>query len=144
MGSAIDRESLAAGLERHVKEEGEILQEYRILADTLTEGPLSFLVDRIVTEEEMHHFLLTTMCDWLRSPPTPGASLAAQGLDREAILRRTRMLQEHEKQTVEACRDLKSRLSGADAELIETLLDALALDSEKHHRLLSAVEKLIR
>jgi hypothetical protein len=54
------------------------------------------------------------------------------------------MLQEHEKQTVEACRDLNSRLSGADAELIETLLDALALDSEKHHRLLSAVEKLIR
>jgi hypothetical protein len=28
--------------------------------------------------------------------------------------------------------------------LIETLLDALALDSEKHHLLLSAVEKLIR
>jgi hypothetical protein len=144
MASTSDRESLAAELERHVAEESEILREYRTLSDALTEGPLSFLIDRIVTEEEMHHFLLTTMRDWLRSPPATGESLAAQGLDRDAILHHTRSLQAHEKKTVADCRDLKSRMSGADAEVIEALLEAMALDSEKHHLLLSAVEKLIR
>jgi hypothetical protein len=143
MASTIDRESLAAELERHMAEEGEILREYRALSDKLAEGPVSFLIDRIVTDEEMHHFLLHTLSDWLRTPPTPGESPAAQGVDRDAILRHTRLLKEHEKQTIKDCRDLISRLSGEEGELFETLLDAVALDSEKHHRLLSAVEKLL-
>jgi hypothetical protein len=124
-------------------EEGEILRDYRALSDKLGEGPVSFLIDRIVTDEEMHHFLLHTLSDWLRTPPTPGESPAAQGVDRDAILRHTRLLKEHEKQTIKDCRDLISRLSGEEGELFETLLDAVALDSEKHHRLLSAVEKLL-
>jgi hypothetical protein len=142
MASPTDREALAAELERHVTEEGEILQEYRRFSDKLTEGPLSVLVDHITTEEEMHHFLFRTLADWLKAPPAPGASLAAQGIDRDEILRHTRALQEHEQQTVEACRDLKSRLAGDDRELFEALLDAIALDSEKHHRLLTAVARL--
>ena len=78
-----------------------------------------------------------------------GGSVAAElGLHslaaycRDEILRHTRALQEHEQQTVEACRDLKSRLAGDDRELFEALLDAIALDSEKHHRLLAAVARL--
>ena len=144
MASPNDREALAAELDRHVTEEGEILQEYRRFSDKLEDGPLSVLVDHITTEEEMHHFLFRTLSDWLKAPPAPSASLAAQGLDRDEILRHTRALQEHEQETVEACRDLKSRLAGDDRELFEALLDAIALDSEKHHRLLSAVASLAR
>ena len=48
-----------------------------------------------------------------------------------------------ETKTIEECRDLISRLSGEGGELFEALLEAIALDSEKHHRLLSAVEKLL-
>jgi hypothetical protein len=147
MANKIDRETLAAALERHVKEEDEILLEYRKLSDRLSgrlpQSSLSVLVDHIVTEEEMHHFLLRTLGDWLRTPPSPGASLESQGLDREAILRDTRALKEHEKKTVAECRDLVARLSGDEGEIFETVLEAIALDSEKHHRLLAAVEKLI-
>jgi len=143
MASTNDRESLAAELERHMAEEGEILREYRALSDKLTEGPVSFLIDRIVTDEEMHHFLLHTLSNWLRTPPTPSESPVPQGADLEAILHQTHLLQEHEKQTIEDCRDLISRLSGEGGELFEALLEAVALDSEKHHRLLSAVEKLL-
>ena len=143
MANKNDREILAAALERHVMEEDQILQEYRKLSDKLTKSSLRVLVDHIVTEEEMHHFLLRTLADWLRTPPTREVSLAEQGLDRGAVLERTRALQEHEKKTIEACRGLRSQLSGADGELFDTLLDAVALDSEKHHRLLAAVEKLI-
>jgi hypothetical protein len=143
MASTNDRESLAAELERHMEEEGEILREYRVLSSRLAEGPVSFLIDRILTEEEMHHFLLHTLSSWLRTPPTTGESAPAQGADREAILRQTSALKEHETKTIEECRDLISRLSGEGGELFEALLEAIALDSEKHHRLLSAVEKLL-
>ena len=143
MANKNDREILAAALERHVMEEDEILQEYRKLSDKLTESPLRVLVDHIVTEEEMHHFLLRTLGDWLQTPPSQGESLESQGLDREAILRDTRALKEHEKKTVTECRELAAGLSGEEMVLFETVLEAIALDSEKHHRLLAAVEKLI-
>ena len=74
--------------------------------------------------------------------PARGGSGAGQGRDRDGIRRHTRALQEHEQETVGACRDLKSRLAGDDRELFEALLDAIALDSEKHHRLLSAIATL--
>lgn len=143
MNPANEREALAAEFDRHVEEEDEILKQYHALSDKLSEGPLSVLVNHIVTDEEMHHFLLRTMADWLRTPPAPDAGRSEPGLDREAILRHTRDLREHEKKTIETCRELKTRLSGEDRELFVTILDAIAFDSEKHHRLLSAVEKMI-
>jgi hypothetical protein len=143
MRSEAEREALAAEFDRHVAEEDEILREYHVLSDKLGEGPLSVLINHIVTEEEMHHFLLRTLSDWLRTPPTPGRSLAEQGLDHHAVLHHTRMLQQHEKKTIEACSSLKSRLSSEEGELFEGILDAIALDSEKHHRLLAIVERMI-
>jgi hypothetical protein len=53
------------------------------------------------------------------------------------------MLRGHEKKTIEACRGLKSRVSGGEGELFDTILEAIASDSEKHQRLLETVEKLI-
>lgn len=144
MTDVSDREELAAALDLHVLEESEILQDYRVLSDKLTDGPLRVLVDHVVTEEEMHHFLLRTLCDWLRAPVDPVESLSAQGLDRDAILRRTEMLKQHEQETVTACRELKGRIGDGDRELFETILEAVALDSEKHHLLLTAVERLVR
>jgi len=138
-----DREALAAVLDLHVLEESAILQDYRVLSDKLTDGPLRVLVDHVVTEEEMHHFLLRTLCDWLRAPVSPVESLSVQGLDRDAILRQTEALKQHERQTAEACRELKGRIGDADHELFETILEAVALDSEKHHLLLTAVERLV-
>ncbi len=142
-GSADQREVLAQQFDRHVEEEGEILQGYRALSDKLTEGPLSVLINQIATEEEMHHFLLRTMAEWLRSPPAPIKSLTEHGLDPESLLNQTRALQEHEKQTIDECRELKPRLVGEDREILETLLDVIALDSEKHHRILATLAKMI-
>ncbi len=142
-GSADQREALAQQFDRHVEEEGKILEGYGTLSDKLTEGPLSVLINQIATEEEMHHFLLRTMAEWLRSPPAPIRSLAEHGLDPEALLNQTRALQEHEKQTIAECRELKPRLVGEDRAILETLLDVIALDSEKHHRILTTLEKMI-
>jgi hypothetical protein len=53
------------------------------------------------------------------------------------------MLRGHEKKTIEACRGLQAQLSGDEGMLFDTILEAIASDSEKHQRLLEAVEKLI-
>ena len=143
MESADQREALAQQFDRHVEEEGKILQEYHTLSGKLTEGPLSVLINQIATEEEMHHFLLRTLAEWLRSPPEPMTSLAEQGLDHDAILNQTRALQEHEKQTIAECKELRPQFSGENQELFEALLDAITLDSQKHHLLLTTVEKII-
>jgi hypothetical protein len=144
MTDQTDRESLAAQLDLHVLEESAILQEFRTLSDTLQPGPLRVLVDHIVTEEEMHHFLMSTLCDWLRAPDHTAESLAAQDVDRDAVRRQTEVLVGHERKTVEACRDLARRFDGADSDLFTALLEAIALDSEKHQLLLATVAKLVR
>ena len=137
------REALAREFDRHRAEEGEILEGYHALSDQLGEGPLGLLINHIATEEEMHHFLLGTLSDWLRAPGSPDEALSERRADRDALLRQTRMLRGHEKKTIEACRGLQAQLSGDEGELFDTILDAIATDSEKHHRLLETVEKLI-
>ncbi len=143
MRAEVEREALAAECDRHVAEEDEILKEYHALSDVLPDGPLSVLINQIVTEEEMHHFLLRTLSEWLRAPNDPVGDMPPEGVDRDSILRQTRALQEHEKKTIEECRSLKSRFSGEEGALYECLLEAIALDSEKHHLLLATVARVI-
>ncbi|MFQ5416803.1 MAG: hypothetical protein ACE5FL_07115, partial [Myxococcota bacterium] len=69
MKSEADRAALACEFDRHRAEEGEILKSYHALSDELGKGPLALLINHIATEEEMHHFLLSTLSDWLRNPP---------------------------------------------------------------------------
>ncbi len=144
MESNKERESLAANFDRHAEEEGKVLGEYRALSEKLEDGPIGFLIDLILTEEEQHHFLLSTMTKWLREPPSAGKSVGLQGINREELLKHTEKLRRHEQETINTYRNLKSQLSGEDRELLDTLLDGMVLDSEKHHRLLLAVEKMIK
>ena len=138
-----ERESLACEFDRHRAEEGEILESYHALSDELGKGPLGLLINHIATEEEMHHFLLGTLSDWLRTSPGLEECVPEDGPDRDALLRQTRMLRGHEQKTIEACRGLKSRLTDGEGDLFDTILEAIATDSEKHQRLLETVERLI-
>jgi hypothetical protein len=138
-----EREALATEFERHVVEEDRILQEYHALSDKLPEGPLSVVVNHIVTDEEMHHFLLRTLAEWMRETPSEAEVLGDVGPDREALLRNTRALMGHEQETIEACRALGERLTGEEGELFRGIIDAISLDSQKHHRLLGLVERLV-
>jgi hypothetical protein len=136
------REALADEIERHIGAEEEILQEYHVLVDQLPEGPLSILVNQITTEEEMHHFLLSTLAEWLRSEPEVDSSNLLAGIDRSAIADRARLLQDHEQATIDACSELKEQVQDEPGELLEALLDVLILDSQKHHRLLAALDRI--
>ena len=142
--SMTERTSLAAQFERHADEEGKILAEYRVLAEKLGSGAASNLVSHILTEEELHHLLLRTLATWMRAAPAEHAPAIPPGADRAELLRLTRILRTHELETIEACRGTKARLAGAgDDALVGIWLDAMVLDSEKPHRLLGAVEKML-
>jgi ferritin-like metal-binding protein YciE len=138
-----EKELLAAKFDHHAKEEGEILEAYRVLAEKLGDSSAGLLVSHILTEEEMHHLLLSTMAKWLRESRTNQERVLPKGANRAELLRMTRELEQHERETIDACRSLKAELAGGEGDLLGTLLDAMILDSEKHHRLLVAVEKLV-
>lgn len=142
MNSDNRREALADEIERHIGAEEAILKEYHVLADQLPEGPLSILINQITTEEEMHHFLLSTLAEWLRTKADTRTGGLLDGGNRRAIANRARLLQDHEQTTIDACSELKQQLEGEGEELLEALLDVLILDSRKHHRLLSALDRL--
>jgi len=136
------RTALADEIEGHISAEEAILKEYHILVDQLPEGPISILINQITTEEEMHHFLLSSLAEWLRSEPDADPAGPLAGVDRRAISERARRLQEHEQATIDACSELRDRVSGDQDELLEALLDVLILDSRKHHRLLGALDRI--
>jgi hypothetical protein len=140
----VTRESLAKAFERHADEEAGILAQYRTLADKLGLSPAKFLINLILTEEELHHELLRATAKWLREYTVAERSSMRPGGSADELLRRTEELQQHEKDTIEACRSLRSDLSGAGGELLGSVLYVMAMDSEKHHGLLTIVLKLIK
>ena len=139
-----ERESLARKFDRHADEEGAILAEYRVLAEKLKNSSAGMLVNQILTDEEIHHLLLRTIATWLREPEGKAKTTIPPGANRGDLLRVTQALQRHEGETIEACRALLQQLSDNSGELIDALLEAMVLDSEKHQRLLTAVEKALR
>jgi hypothetical protein len=138
------RESLAATFERHAEEESKILAQYRTLVEKLGDSPARFLIKLILTEEELHHELLRATAKWLREHSGAEGNSIPPGASADELLRRTEQLQHHEKETIEACRSLQSDLSGTGGELLSSVLDIMAMDSEKHHRLLTTVQKMIK
>lgn len=142
MTSKNQRAAIADEFERHIRDEDAILKEYHVLVDQLPDGPLCILINHITTEEEMHHFLLSTLAEWLRSVPDEKLDSPDLGVDRAAIVERARILQQHEQTTIDACTALKSDLKGDQGEIFDALLDVLILDSQKHHRLLLALESV--
>ncbi|MBW2287137.1 MAG: hypothetical protein JRG90_04855 [Deltaproteobacteria bacterium] len=142
MNSDSRREALADEIDRHIGAEEAILQEYHVLVDQLPDGPLSILINQITTEEEMHHFLLSTLAEWLRAEPDTDPGRLLEGIDRNAISDRARALQGHEQATIDACSELKQQVQDEPDELLAALLDVLILDSQKHHRLLAALDRI--
>lgn len=137
------REICAARLDQHVEEETGILEEYRSVAGPIESGPIRFLIDFILHDEERHHGLLRMMAKHLRIKNRHKKDLPWV-IDRVELVRHMQKLREHERETIAACRDLKDQLPSDESEFFGALLDALILDSEKHERLLLAVERLTK
>jgi hypothetical protein len=97
-----------------------------------------------LNEEKLHHELLRATAKWLREHSGAEGNAIPPGASADELLRPTQQLQHREKETIEACRSLRSDLSGTGGELFSSVLDMMAMDSENHHRLLRTVHKMIK
>lgn len=139
-----ERERFADGLERHAAEEEHALGEYRNLAGLLKGGPAGLLIRFIFRDEEHHHFLLREMAQRFKAPLEEKSRRAAEGASRAEVLNLIKGLMQHEEATIAECRKLKAQFAAAETELFDAILDALIFDSEKHRRLLSALDRTMQ
>lgn len=146
--SGSEFERLLRAIEDHVRDESSALTQYDQLA-TATQDPVVALVMRLILEDEVrHHGLLgriaATVRDalyWTRSADALPPSVTPQERLPTELVALARALIEEEQAGARALRDLAGRQRGIDDGLDSLLLEMMALDSDKHARMLQFVQR---
>lgn len=146
MNAKKERELFAAGLERLLRKENNRVEEYRALAELIEDIPAGLLLDWVITEGVAHHTLLCAIISFLKqiSGKKTGNGADSLGIVRDNALRWIGRLRLKERAVAGDCHSLKSQFCWEDRDLIDALLDALVMDSEKHQRFLLTVEKTVK
>jgi hypothetical protein len=141
-------EWLLEAVERHASAEQNSLAEYAFVAEASADPVIALVMQLILEDEERHHGLLRRIeatlrdaLDWTHSPSAlPTTSVPQQPLARDLVTI-TRGLVEEERSGARMMRDLAQREKRVDAGLHSLLLDMMAMDSDKHARLLQFVQQ---
>ena len=146
MNAKKERKLFAAGLEGLLRKENKIVEEYRALAELIEDIPASLLLDWVIIEGVAHHTLLCTIISSLKQISSKqkgngGDSLRVEG---DYALRWIERLRLKEQAVTADCRSLKRQACWEEGDLIDALLDALAMDSKKHQRFLLMMEKMVK
>ena len=145
MNSHKQRELLTAGLEDLLRTSSTIGSDYDALACMLEDTPASLFLAWIVIELEAHRNIIMNMVRCLRDSAQAESMQRAHDVEiqSKAVLCWVNRLKAQEHAIVTACHTLKTHTSGVQEALVDGLLDALVLDSQKHRGLLAAVENNI-
>ena len=145
MNAKKERELLVMGLEKLLRKQNKIVDDYHALAEILESIPVGLLLDWVVIEEEAHHTLLFNIIHALKQTAQKGSENGADGveMERDTMLCWVGRLRMKEQAVVAACLSLKGQACWENEDVVDAFLDALVMDSEKHQRLLLAVEKAI-
>jgi rubrerythrin len=139
-------ESLLRTFQMHIDAETESLRSYRRLATTAADPAVALLMDLLVEEEDRHHALLQQMAtrlrddlEWTHSPealPTtavpPGVEHAGDAVTLLAHIR-------EEQKSTQHLRALAKKNANLYGGLFALLLQLMALDGDKHARILRFV-----
>jgi rubrerythrin len=139
--SAVER--FLTALESHVGEEAEAVEAYRRLGDQTPDPVVRFLLRLVVEDENRHHRVLERMVGSLRSSLTwtpdldglPNTSPTSKPAPAESIAAARAFvdLEHEESRELRRLAHEEQRLGGG---LYALLLEMMALDSEKHERIM--------
>ena len=143
-GSPFER--LVDTVEAHIRAEDDTLVDYRRLANMAMDPVVSLLMSMVVQDEERHHELLRRIAatlrdslEWTHSPqalPTAHAATGGRAADAIAIVRECIR---HEREGARHMRGLARDALRDDSGLNSMLVGTIAMDSEKHERILRYV-----
>ena len=128
--------------------EVEALAQYEHLAQASGDPVIAMVMRLILEDEERHHGLLKRISstlrdalDWTYSPDALPRSTAPVSATDEDLASLARALIDEEKTGAQALRGLAQRERGLGGGLDSLLLEMMAMDSDKHARLLHFVQR---
>ena len=144
--SAIER--LLRAVDTHAAAEADALGQYEYLAESSGDPVIALVMRLILDDEVRHHGLLQRMAttlrdalEWTSSPAAFPKSDPAQDPVPQSFARLARELVEEERTGARALRWLADQEKDINAGLDSLLLEMMAMDSDKHARLLQFVQR---
>ena len=133
-------------LDRHGREEGELLERYRRFVDESESPAVRYLVRLVLEDEERHHRVLEDLANTIAWGGFKEASehlvpdFATTYRGNEALRLETQALLGHELRDRTQLRKLRRRLrTYGDVAMWELLIDLMRLDTDKHIRILHLI-----
>jgi hypothetical protein len=142
-------QALLEHLDRHLVGEQQLLDEYRLLAES-SDPPVAYIAQLILEDEEHHHRVLTEMRNYIRTSAwslehSPRVPWMTKSADPTSLRRTVRRLCSFERRDLRELRKLNRRLGFLrHSSLNGALVQALELDTRKHLHYLHALARLTR
>jgi rubrerythrin len=141
-------EWLLDAVERHATAEQDALEQYAYIGTASADPVIELIMRLILEDEERHHGLLKRMqaslsdaLNWTHTPSALPATAIPQRAPAKELATAARALIEEEQTGARYMRKLADQEKDIDAGLHSLLLEMMAMDSEKHARLLKFVQE---
>jgi rubrerythrin len=144
-------EQLVDAIETHVVQEAASLAAYRQLADTASDAVVAMLMRLVLEDEERHHELMKRIVAdlrdglyWTQSVEALPDATIPRGVDSARALAAVHEFIREERDGVRQLQDLAHKSARINEGLDSLLLEMMAMDSQKHERILRFIERRLQ